>query len=126
MFKKYYRYVLYILIIVRAIMCVVYFFQDYDFSSESNNKVLAFSGFEYMIISLIYLIIGVLIQRKLKTAFPEFYQTNGIYVQLATIILTASLSFRAIVDLLRVYSTPFYDWTKHHEGIYSLIFFIFC
>jgi formate hydrogenlyase subunit 3/multisubunit Na+/H+ antiporter MnhD subunit len=58
------------------------------------------AGVEYTIIGILFMIVGIGIQKRLKTYFPKFYQENSKMTWRATFALFLSLTLSGILNLL--------------------------
>ena len=84
-------------------------------------------GVEDCIIGLIHLVLGILIERRLRNNFPQFNAKYKLYLNLITIILSLPLLLRGTIDILDAHSDDFDDWFYTDNDIWtSPLFFLVC
>ena len=106
------------------------FFQWNDLN-KYNDKVYhnleVFTQWTFMILSFLFIILGIVLLTKLKRHFPKFYSEHRCLMVTATLLLTVPLTFRAIFDGIKLISPEFLEWVDQdyeRNAIYNFLFFL--
>ena len=80
----------------------------------------------YMVLGLIFGLVGLLIKLRLQKEFPLFYEEHGQKINFATIGLMCSLLIRACIDNMRYFDAAFQNHVETYENIYNGLLLVFC
>ena len=86
---------------------MLHYKDDADDEDEENNaiwetllKIGVVLGIEYCTIGMIHLILGILLEKRLRKTYPQFHAKYKNYLNTITVVLSIPLFLRGIVDLL--------------------------
>lgn len=83
-------------------------------------------GAEYLILGLVYVLIGYLILRTLKLNFTHFHHQHKNKLILVTMGLSGSLILKGLFNILKDWSTAFTNLILKDVALTNLIVFIVC
>lgn len=96
---------------------------EIDTILDDENKIIA-PGFG--ICGILFLLVGIGIQLRLKKYFPIFYQEYRCMIWLATMALFFSMFLRIFLDLLGTYNENFSKFSYQNVQWYNSIHLIMC
>ena len=86
-------------------------------------------AFEFCIIGLLHLILGVLIERRLRNSFPQFHVNYKLYLNLITLCLSLPIILKGIVLLIFALtggSPSTQKWVQDNNSWYAPFHYVIC
>lgn len=105
---------------------LILIFHDSILHNDFLEYAVLLTGLSFDLLSLLFLIVGCLIQFRLKKYFPDFYNENKNMLWFATYALSASLIIRGALNTLRYFSQTINIQLYHNETLYNYFTFLFC
>lgn len=94
------------------------------FLCSEFTKLQLISGVLFILLGSCFGVSGILINRRLRTYFLEFYRDNKCVLWVACFGLSVPLIARGILDLTRAFSQDFDFFILYNMAIYSPCFYI--
>ena len=108
--------------------CLYEFESDEEYHQKVYHHLQTFTQILFTSLAISFIVIGIILIKKLKTHFGLFYEQFRTVMLVATYLLTVPLTFRAIFDGIKIISPGFYDWidlSYFRNALYNFIFFLF-
>ena len=93
-----------------------------------EKTLLASGGYNSLVPGILFLVVGLAMNDRLKRYFNSFYQENKCTLYFSTFGLSVPLLFRGTLNLLRLYANEWIGkWTENPENSVSfyIIFSVF-
>lgn len=99
-----------IIVTVLIALIIALAIQTINNCETCNQVVETTTGYGYTVLSILFFVVGMMINRRLHKYFPSFYDENKKILWVACFGLSIPLLFRGIVDLLRAYDTKLFEF----------------